>query len=472
MRNITLIDYLKDLREKFNPFDSTADQLKQDGIVNSHALHDSIITNEANQAMGTTHSPTNQREYYRSTSMHRFGKDFRDALDELNSFLSKYPEVPKQLLTVAQNDESGFPVINATSDDEKEIHEWNNKPLGNDNISVPHECAFLHDSNSVHIVKNPNWRALEDPDRMLEADGLSFTDNNKWYSDDTQSPMDILKAYLSGKPLVFKSSLDSNLTGHVEDGENRVTFEIYPSLHPRVKRYLGLLKKFFGLVLKIEGIKYNAIDIIPINNDDIAIYIATNLAEDINAHYKVMSKIEHNVNYIEGNLMSRIASAYNWIDFQGQFDEETGEYVNDVDEGYFTDDSLYFTFYTRDRGLRFQSIMSSRLERIKDNIRSLNKLHNPTNYTFEKEDFEKASNVIVHSLEAFKRQYEDYFATKEFKPKDKVVEENERLRKEIEEYKKRLEQEEETLRKKVEQKEEKIRKEIEEYKKEQEKKSE
>ena len=437
MRNITLIDYLKDLREAFNPFDGTAHQLKEEGVVQSHAQHDSIIINEANQATDATHSSTNQREYYRSTSMHRFGKDFRDALDELNSFLSKYPEVPKQLLTVAQNDESGFPVINATSDDEKEIYEWNNTPIRNDNISVPHQSAFLHVSNSVHIVKNPNWRALEDPNRNTDFDGLSFKRNNKWYSDESQSPMDILKAYLSGNPLVFKSSLDSNLFGDCEDQENRVTFEQYPSLHPRVKRYLGLLKKFFGLVLKIEGIKYNAIDIIPINDDDIAIYVATNLAEDINAHYKVMSKIEHNVNYIEGNLMSRIASAYNWIDFQGQFDEEKGEYVNDVDEGYFTNDSLYFTFYTRDRGLRFQSIMSSRLERIKDNIRSLNKLHNPTNYTFEKEDFEKASNVIEYSLEAFKRQYEDYFATKELKPKDKVIDELERVKKELEEYKKR-----------------------------------
>ena len=80
--------------------------------------------------------------------------------------------------------------------------------------------------------------------------------------------------------------------------------------------------------------------------------------------------------------------------------------------------------------------MSARLDRINESILSLNKLHNPTNYKFEKEDFDNAYKSIKESLSNFESKYKSYFDTKVFKVKDKVIEENERLRKELEQLKK------------------------------------
>ena len=293
----------------------------------------------------------------------------------------------------------------------------------------------------MHIVTNPNWRELSDPLREKEYPEGGIWRDNKFYSDQNQSPMDILSACLSNKELIFKSKHGSGLEHEYDLGEGGEVLSLiqYPSLHPRVKTYLGLLKKFFGLVLKIEGIKYNAIDIIPIDNNNIAIYVATNYAEDINSHYKVLSEyntdrkgaIINDVTYLSGDLMSRISSAYDWLDFQGD-DKDT-----DIDEDDWTNDTLFFSFNKIDRSLRFQSLISTRLDRIRENILSLNKLHNPTNYKFEEQDFDKAHLSLFNTIEEFEKNYKNYFATKGFKPKDKVIEENERLRKELEEYKKR-----------------------------------
>ena len=231
--------------------------------------------------------------------------------------------------------------------------------------------------------------------------------------------MDVLNAYLSNKEIIFTSypavGLKEDFQYQIENTFDREfdfnigSFIKYPVLHPRVKTYLGLLKKFFGMVLKIEEIKYNAIDLVPINHNDIAIYIATNLAENINSEYNLISKAKHNVNYLNGNLMSRIAVAYNWLDLQNDYDE-TGEYISDIDEDNMANDSLYFSFYKRDRRLRFQSIISSRLERISDNILSLNKLHNPTNYEFDEKDFDKAFNKLTEVLTKFQTDYKSYFS--------------------------------------------------------------
>jgi hypothetical protein len=432
MRNVELVDYLEKIRDE------------HDILPNDGGAPDNMVVHSFMKDTGKIMSPTGQREFYNNHKKH--GKDFINIVNEINGFVSKYPNLIKELFTT--NDKSsGFGYVLATSDDEKEAHEWKKRFSGIEgDIEIPIIKRALHSTNEVHIITNPNWRKLEDPDRKIDDGDGFYRQDNRFYGKDNQSSMDVLNAYLSRKELIFTShpdvgfeeSFQYNIDYPEAGHQYRVGSYIkYPTLHPRVKTYLGLLKKFFGLVLKIEEIKYNAIDIIPINSDDIAIYVATNAAEDINSHYNVISTLNDvdQINYKSGNIISRIASAYNFLEFQNDYNDK-GEYVSEIDEDDMANDSLYFSFYKRDRELRFQSLLSARLDRINESILSLNKLHNPTNYKFDKEDFDNARKSISQSLNNFELKYNSYFDSKVFKSKDKIFEENERLRKEIEQLKK------------------------------------
>ena len=404
MRNLELVDYLDDIRAKYENLGES------NGFTS-----DEFITAEHNKTTTASMSKTGQYEYY--CKHKKYGKDFVNIVNDINGFVSKYPNLIHELFTTNETS-SGFGYVLATSDDEKEAHEWKERFSGVEgDVQIPISKNALHATNSVHIITNPNWRKLEDPERRI--DGLfGIYDGNKYYGVDNQSSMDVLNAYLSKKKLMFTSHPDLGLEESVQinSGEYYVedeyysyrvgSFIKYPVLHPRVKTYLGLLKKFFGTVLKIEEIKYNAIDIIPINGVDISVYVATNVADDINSHFNVISSIKNDVNFMNGNIMSRIASAYNFLEFQNDYNE-AGEYVSEIDEDKMSNDSLYFSFYKRDRELRFQSLMSARLDRINESILSLNKLHNPTNYKFEKEDFDSAYKSIKESLSNFESNYNE-----------------------------------------------------------------
>ena len=71
------------------------------------------------------------------------------------------------------------------------------------------------------------------------------------------------------------------------------------------------------------------------------------------------------------------------------------------------DISLYF--YKRDKSMRFKSVLSNRLNRIIHDIASLNNLHSPVNYKFEKDDFDKTADTLKTRLDIFQSTYEDYF---------------------------------------------------------------
>ena len=439
MRNIELVDYLVDIRDKYEILGGS------DG-----EAPDEFITSEHNKVTGSSMSKTGQYEYY--TNHKKYGEDFKKILKDLNNFSREFPNLLKELFSTDEPS-SGFnyvPKILSSDDknesNEEQAYEWEKAFTGEEGeIRIPFNVKSLHSSNAVHLVKNPNWRKLEDPERRIDNGPGIYRDNNQFYGIYNQSAMDVLNAFLSKKMLIFTShpnvGWEEDFQYELDHSINGInyrigTFRKYPPLHTDIKTYLGLLKKFFGIILKIEEIKYNAIDIIPINSDDIAIYIATNLAQDINTDYNLVDEIKNDVNYKSGNLMRRIDNAYKWLDLQNCYDDETGEYISDINEGHMANDSLYFSFYKRDRKLRFNSILSTRLDRINDSILSLNKLHNPTNYKFEKEDFDDAYKSIKESLSNFESKYKSYFETKVFKAKDKIIEENERLRKENERLKK------------------------------------
>jgi hypothetical protein len=63
----------------------------------------------------------------------------------------------------------------------------------------------------------------------------------------------------------------------------------------------------------------------------------------------------------------------------------------------------------KDKSLRFKSILSKRLNRINNEISSLNKLHNKKNYLFEESDFDLAHDSISKNMSEFQKKYKKYF---------------------------------------------------------------
>lgn len=424
LEKFNLVDYLKILKQKYN--NDGLSSLSSNDLIKLHNDEKELSPHDKIKSEG------GQFEYY--TNHKEFGYQFESAKKALTDFLFKYPDVPKHLITNLDGDE-GFPSIPISSDDEKEVHMWKNFSFEEETkheIEVPFVCNTISSKKGdIHLVKNANWRELEDPYR-LNNDGLGSTYWRDIYlSDENQSPMDIFKQFITNNSMVFKSLISSNLDSDCEDEERKITILSYPILHPRVKTYLGLLKKFIGIILKLEKVRYNSIDLIPINDNDIAIYVSSNDAEKINSDFKYMnskSMKEVTIGNVNDNIIHRISNAYTSIIFQ---DENN----NIVDEDDLTNDHLYFVFYKRDRSLRFQSIMSSRVDRIRDSIRSLNKLHNPTNYKFEESDFENAFTRIRAALRDYEKEFKKYFEMKNQKNNSIPKEKYEKIVQELEKYK-------------------------------------
>lgn len=421
LQKFKLVDYLGEHKKKYDPHH----ELPPQNVIIEHNNN-----TDADDSRYIS-SKDGQIEYYRNHKVH--GHQFLTAAQDLTDFLIRYPDVPKHLLTTLDGN-CDFPTVPLSSDDEKEVHMWKKHYREDDSkydIEIPFNATTISSNQGLHLVKNANWRELDDPYRQIE-DGLSFSVDGMIYSDETQSPMDVLKAYITNSPLVIKSKVESDLSNYCDDGERKVTFSDYPNLHPRVKTYLGLLKKYIGVILKIENVRYNSIDIIPINDDYVSVFISSNDAETINTDFNYFTQDnmkDAEVGYLHDNLLLRISSAYGWLAFQTD-----GGLIDDDD---LTNDNLFFTFYKRDRSLRFQSILSSRIERIRDNISSLNKLHNPTNYKFEEKDFDETFNKIKKSLEKFQKDYKSYFELKEQEKNPISKQDYEKVLKELEEYKKK-----------------------------------
>jgi hypothetical protein len=400
MKKFKLVDYIEHLRPKFDHIDPLVGSLlTPQNIIDKY---NEAISNgkDPNTVTGYIWSDDGKIEYYYAHKL--YGVEFGKVIRDLTDFLYKYSDVPKNLMTASSSNQD-FPFISIASNDEKEVFEWKRKK--SDDVRIPMPCDSLMHKSGIGIVKNSNWRELEDPNRA-NRDGFYIERDGKVYSDENQAPMDILKAYLNDREVLFLSNVESDLLNSSEIGDKKVSFIKFPSLHPRVTTYIGLLKKYFGLILKIEKVRYNSIDIIPISNDDIAIFVSSNDADTINRSFRGSKELTEfpRSGYTGDNIMSRIGEEYKRL--------ESIIVGDGADEDELTNDHLYFTFYKRDRNLRFQSIISSRLKRITSDISSLNKLHNPTNYKFEQDDFNKAKIRIQDAAKEFERTYSSYFSKK------------------------------------------------------------
>ena len=220
---------------------------------------------------------------------------------------------------------------------------------------------------------------------------------------------ELLPKALLNKTLLWKSDFKSpapqfRLVGEggsfddLDDHENSRDFKIskikYPVLHPRVKKYLSLVKKYLSTILKINQIPYSAIEIIPRSSRTISVFIISDYAKK----------------YYQGQFDNKASDDSTYLALSLTF-----EIINQISD-LATNDSyksldVEYMVIKKDKSLRFQSIMSKRLKRIKKDILSLNQLHNKKNYIFEKNDFSNALFDINQALGEFESKYKDYFST-------------------------------------------------------------
>ena len=242
---------------------------------------------------------------------------------------------------------------------------------------------------------------------------------NEWKDEDNidYMPSDIenlqleelLPKALLNKTLLWKSDIKSpapqfRLVGEggpfddLDDGQDSRDFKIskikYPVLHPRVKKYLSLVKKYLSTILKTNQIPYSAIEIIPRSSRTISVFIISDYAKE---YYQVQFDNKAS----DDSIFLALALTFEII--KQISDLATNDSSKSLDVEYMV--------IKKDKSLRFQSIMSKRLKRIKKDILSLNQLHNKKNYIFEENDFSNALFDINQALGDFESKYKDYFST-------------------------------------------------------------
>ncbi len=235
----------------------------------------------------------------------------------------------------------------------------------------------------------------------LDEDDINFLPNNLT----TIHFEDILTKTLLGEKLLWKTDIKSPAPtlqqvgqkgdfDDLDDLDNKRVFKItelpYPILHQRVKTYITLIKKLYGLVLKEENYSYSAIEIIPRSNMSLALFILSDSSEKL---YKELYSDDAEI----GNLMYNIDNILGHIVDHHIFDTLALQPDFDI------------MIMQKDKSLRFKSILSKRLSRINNEISSLNKLHNKKNYIFEESDFDLAFDSISKNISEFQKKYKKYF---------------------------------------------------------------
>ena len=404
----------------------------------------------------------------------------RSAFDELVEFFIDNRFVSSNLLTVEKGSEKKYPQNKffnqiVASSDENEESEW--EDLNNNIDSKFFDYHLPIDGNIVPInkrlfvpkeyqndVKNIKWVERQDlinARRLKKLQDLNYYDKegkrtkkelptdvrskefikhfnlilghkNEWKDEDNidYMPSDIenlqleelLPKALLNKTLLWKSDIKSpapqfRLVGEggpfddLDDGQDSRDFKIskikYPVLHPRVKKYLSLVKKYLSSMLKTNQIPYSAIEIIPRSSSTISVFIISDYAKK---YYKGQfdNKASDDSIYLALSLTFEIIKQISDLATNGWakswFDVE-------------------YMVIKKDKSLRFQSIISKRLKRIKKDILSLNQLHNKKNYIFEENDFSNALFDINQALGDFESKYKDYFSTnKKTKDNQEIVE--------------------------------------------------
>ena len=174
-----------------------------------------------------------------------------------------------------------------------------------------------------------------------------------------------------------------------------------------------MVKKYLSTILKTNQIPYSAIEIIPRSSSTISVFIISDYAKK----------------YYQGQFDNKASDDSIYLALSLTF--EIIKQISDLaTNGWAKSLDVEYMVIKKDKSLRFQSIMSKRLKRIKKDILSLNQLHNEKNYIFEENDFSNALFDINQALGDFESKYKDYFSTnKKTKDNQEIAEVFARLNK-------------------------------------------
>ena len=282
-----------------------------------------------------------------------------------------------------------------TKKDVKEVIE-------SDKINAPKTFKPLGEKFVIHPHQELLWQ-YQNPSDIKDEDYIDYMPSDI----ENLQFEELLPKTLLDKTLLWKSDIKSpapqfRLVGEggpfddIDDAQDSRDFKIskikYPVLHPRVKKYLSLMKKYITAFLKTGEFPYSAIEIIPRSNSMISVFIISDAAKK---YYKEQ--------FDNDDVFNSLEIAFNLLN---QLSEQ---FAGDHD--IILKPDVTYMVIKKDKSLRFQSIMSKRLNRIKKDIFSLNQLHNKKNYVFEKNDFNEALLDINQALGHFESKFEDYFST-------------------------------------------------------------
>ena len=157
--------------------------------------------------------------------------------------------------------------------------------------------------------------------------------------------------------------------------------------------------------MKSYDINFSSIDIFHGSNNRLLIFIASSEAKELNNFCSKNSFFTFNPYRAEGENTEASPLANSFTIFLDNVFEKSNFYKNGENRFLYFDLNLF----TRDKSLRFNTIMNKRMERIIKTIQSLNNLHHKNNYEFDKSDFDNSYNNLDEAIKDYKAIYEQWF---------------------------------------------------------------
>ena len=348
--------------------------------------------------------------------------EYDKLITDMKVFFRDSYHIPESLLSISESD-------NTYNEDIKKI--FNLIPTKDEhNMWEELNCRSSYDSKTKKTKYSYNNKEFKNPKKKSQfatffSDGKNqnlFASMNPFYR--TNDFMHILlsshniKAHepenisekISSKDLLsnYLSKSEITFTKYQGGKESESIKVIYPTLHPRIITYISLIKRAFSIFLKSHNINFSSIDIFPQDNRGLLIFIASSEAKEINTFCSENSFLASN-GYRGSNEVECSPLANGFNNFLDKCFEKSNlfHHHNEI----YNDLMLYFdiNIYTRDKSLRFNTIMNKRMDRIIKTIKSLNNLHHKGNYEFNKEDFDISYEKLSMAIQQYRSLYEKWF---------------------------------------------------------------
>ena len=254
--------------------------------------------------------------------------------------------------------------------------------------------ARFSDGKNTHLHSSPVTNHENNKEIVINVSHNIKTDSPT-KEKDLNTSKELLTKFLSRRPINFSN---------IRNKKNVAHEFIYPALHSKVITCISFIKRAVSIFLKCHGINFSSIDIVPTSNNDYEIFVASSEASDVNSFCSENSYFTFN-GYMGSDDVecSPLANQFNL--FLNEIFTKSNLYYHNEDLWIY----LTFNIYSRDKSLRFNTIMNKRMERIIKTIQSLNNLHHKGNYEFDKSDFDSSYNNLDEAIKDYKAIYEQWF---------------------------------------------------------------